>query len=121
MVGTVYSSVNSGVFYHPILLGGLLHNSQHKMADLHLKSLRYSIDYLSNFIYQTEQGTFENKITLQEFDTEGECLENLQKNNQKLLESYFPVLGATCTNLPIMKTYEIGTVRLPLEKVSKII
>jgi hypothetical protein len=65
----------------------------------------------------------ENRLTKELFATEADCLRSLFTNNQTLLESLYPALGHRDANRgvnPILRSADVGVVRLPLKEVSNL-
>jgi len=98
-------------------------NSEECLTDVHLKSLSYRKQYLDNFMScGSASGRVENRLTREVFGSEADGLNSLFKNNQSLLESLYPALG-THQDLdhginPILRSADVGVVRLPLKEVS---
>ena len=104
-------------------MGTAMLNSEECVMDLHLKSLSYRKQYLDNFRSAGSiSGTVENRLTKELFPTEAECLDGLLANNQMLLESLYPALGghgvASRRVSSVLRSTDVGVVRLPLKKVS---
>jgi hypothetical protein len=85
--------VKEGRGKSPLLVAALMSNSEQGVADLHLKSLVYSAEYLDCFVGSSPRDGLENRLTRELFDGEEECFESLFANNQQLLESFYPALG----------------------------
>jgi hypothetical protein len=98
-------------------------NSEECVTDVHLKSLSYRKQYLDNFMSSSSiSGMIENRLTKELFDSEVDCLDSLFMNNQSLIESLYPALGdhrdSNHEINAIMRTADVGVVRLPLKEVS---
>lgn len=121
--GFLFSSVKGGRNGVPLLVGAIMSNSSHGVADVHFKSLSYRSAYLENFTRtHSKTGLIENRLTKELFDSEAECLESLYTNHQELLESLYPALGghqdADLVRNHILQSHDVGVARLPLKDVT---
>ena len=98
-------------------------NSEECLTDVHLKSLSYRKQYLDKFMSSVSGSSrVENRLTKEVFDSEADGLNSLFQNQQSLLESLYPALGGH-KDLdhgvnPILRSADVGVVRLPLKEVS---
>lgn len=121
--GFLFSSVKKGKDRRPAVLGAVLTDREEAVSDVHLRCLEYTKEYLANFICATPgvAPSALSRLTKEEFASDKECLERLLCNNQQLVESLYPALADaysfSATN-SVLRSVEIGVVRLPLKEVS---